>query len=293
MKLRRFWLLAFSALLLIPLLPGDAFSEENNYLAASTDKSTYAAGETITVTGHVSLPSESYPAILQVLSPNGNFVHVAQITLDSEDSFTEDVITDIGGKWKQTGTYIIKISHYFGNAEMQIEYGGLMSAQLNTDTSVESEDDSTGGLELAFSGLGEFSGDVNVIELDGYNIFYKINNGKVLKIIPDTESMSLIIQLETFNDGDLLISLPKQVIDTVEVDFFVLADGEETVYYSEQGNDAWVLMIPFYNGTEEIEIIGTFVIPEFGTIAAIILAVAITSIIVLSAKTKLSIMPKL
>ena len=47
----------------------------------------------------------------------------------------------------------------------------------------------------------------------------------------------LIIQLETFNDGDLLISLPKQVIDTVEVDFFVLADGEETVYYSEQGTD--------------------------------------------------------
>ena len=176
---------------------------------------------------------------------------------------------------------------------MQIEYGGLMSAQLNTDASVESEDDSTSGLELAFSGLSEFSGDVNVIELDGYNIFYKINNGKVLKIIPDTESMSLIIQLETFNDGDLLISLPKQVIDTVEVDFFVLADGEETVYYSEQGADTWVLMIPFYNGTEEIEIIGTFVIPEFGTIAAIILAVAITSIIVLSAKTKLSIMPKL
>ena len=99
MKLRRFWLLAFSALLLIPLLPGDAFSEENNYLAASTDKSTYAAGETITVTGHVSLPSEAYPAILQVLSPNGSFVHVAQITLDSEDSFTEDISTEIGGKW--------------------------------------------------------------------------------------------------------------------------------------------------------------------------------------------------
>ena len=292
MKLRRFWLLAFSALFLIPLLSVDGFSEENDNLFISTDKSTYAAGETITVTGHVALSSQS-PVILQIFSPNGNLVQIAQVSLDSEDNFIEEIKTSIGGKWKETGTYIIKASHYYGNAEMQIEYGGLMSAQLNTDASVESEDDSTSGLELAFSGLGEFSGDVNVIELDGYNIFYKINNGKVLKIIPDTESMSLIIQLETFNDGDLLISLPKQVIDTVEVDFFVLADGEETVYYSEQGTDTWVLMIPFYNGTEEIEIIGTFVIPEFGTIAAIILAVAITSIIVLSAKTRLSIIPRL
>ena len=292
MKLRRFWLLAFSALFLVPLLSVDGFSEENDNLFVSTDKSTYAAGETITVTGHVALSSQS-PVILQIFSPNGNLVQIAQVSLDSEDNFIEEIKTSIGGKWKETGTYIIKASHYYGNAEMQIEYGGLMSAQLNTDASVESEDDSTSGLELAFSGLGEFSGDVNVIELDGYNIFYKINNGKVLKIIPDTESMSLIIQLETFNDGDLLISLPKQVIDTVEVDFFVLADGEETVYYSEQGTDTWVLMIPFYNGTEEIEIIGTFVIPEFGTIAAIILAVAITSIIVLSAKTRLSIIPRL
>ena len=42
-----------------------------------------------------------------------------------------------------------------------------------------------------------------------------------------------------------------------------------------------------------IEIIGTFVIPEFGTIAAIILAVAITSIIVLSTRSKLNIVPKI
>ena len=102
----------------------------------------------------------------------------------------------------------------------------------------------------------------------------------------------MIIQIETFSDGDLLITLPKTVIDTSEGDFFVLVDGEETIFYAEQTPDSWTLRIPFYNGSEEIEIIGTFVIPEFGTIAAIILAVAITSIIVLSAKTKLSIMPK-
>ena len=52
------------------------------------------------------------------------------------------------------------------------------------------------------------------------------------------------------------------------------------------------LTIEFPAGAEEIEIIGTFVVPEFGTIAAMILAVAIISIIAVSAKSRLSIMPR-
>ena len=50
--------------------------------------------------------------------------------------------------------------------------------------------------------------------------------------------------------------------------------------------------VMFPAGTEQIEIIGTFVIPEFGAIAAMILAVAIISIIVVSARSRLSIMPR-
>jgi predicted secreted protein with PEFG-CTERM motif len=45
-------------------------------------------------------------------------------------------------------------------------------------------------------------------------------------------------------------------------------------------------------GTEEIEIIGTFVIPEFGTIAAMILAVAIISIIAISSKSRLGMLSR-
>jgi predicted secreted protein with PEFG-CTERM motif len=103
----------------------------------------------------------------------------------------------------------------------------------------------------------------------------------------------LIIQIETFSDGDLLITLPKTVIDTSEGDFFVLVDGEETVFYAEQTPDSWTLRIPFYNGSEEIEIIGTFVIPEFGTIVIMIFVVGIISMIAISAKTKLNLVPKL
>jgi len=47
-----------------------------------------------------------------------------------------------------------------------------------------------------------------------------------------------------------------------------------------------------YQTSAEIEIIDGHVIPEFGVIAAMILAVAIVSIIVVTAKTKLSIVPR-
>ena len=47
-----------------------------------------------------------------------------------------------------------------------------------------------------------------------------------------------------------------------------------------------------YQTSAEVEIVDGHVIPEFGVIAAMILAVAIVSIIVVTAKTKLSIVPR-
>jgi len=53
------------------------------------------------------------------------------------------------------------------------------------------------------------------------------------------------------------------------------------------------LHIEYDAGTEKIEIVGSHVVPEFGTIAMIILAVAIVSIIAITAKTKISLIPRL
>jgi len=47
-----------------------------------------------------------------------------------------------------------------------------------------------------------------------------------------------------------------------------------------------------YKTSADVEIVDGHVIPEFGVIAAMLLAVAIVSIIVVTAKTKLSIVPR-
>ena len=110
---------------------------------------------------------------------------------------------------------------------------------------------------------------------------------------PDLDAKSLIIKISTTNDGELVITLPKDVIDTDEDGFFILVDGEETAFIEDLHDNSRTLTIPFYNGSEEIEIIGTFVIPEFGVIGVLVLALAIITIIAVTSKSRLSIIPKL
>jgi len=67
--------------------------------------------------------------------------------------------------------------------------------------------------------------------------------------------------------------------------FFVIVDGEEinSINYLNK-----ILTIPYTANTEKIEVYGSYVIPEFGPIAIIILAVSVVSIIALSRKNSMS-----
>ena len=68
-----------------------------------------------------------------------------------------------------------------------------------------------------------------------------------------------------------------------------LVDNEE-VDFEQMGR---TLHIEYGAGAEIIEIVGSHVVPEFGTIAMIVLAVAIVSIIAITAKTRTTLIPKL
>ena len=141
------------------------------------------------------------------------------------------------------------------------------------------------------------SGPTIGVDRTSFVLSYTITGGSVLSVTPDDEANSLIVGIETSSDGELTITLPRELIDAIGPDgsedtFFVLIDGEEVDFDETTTSTDRTLTIPFPDGAEEIEIIGSFVVPEFGTIAALILAIAIISIIAVSSKTKLSILPK-
>ncbi|GIT56144.1 MAG: hypothetical protein Ct9H300mP17_13030 [Candidatus Nitrosopelagicus sp.] len=278
MKSKEVSILVIASLILLPFLGGESFAQSNQVLTVTTEKESYAAGEPVEILGLVDIVLEGTPVVIRIVSPMGNMIHPAQIDVDSDGSFSETVSTSIGGKWKETGTYTIMMNYGENSTQVEFEYGGMMSAGVQTTPEFAMEENENTSQSIM---------------IEDHSLDYELTCAEIQSMTPDTEMKSMIIAIKTDCDGELTITLPKDVIDTDENGFFVLVDGDETNHKASSVGEFWTLTIPFSYGSEEIEIIGTFVIPEFGTIAALVLVVAISSILIISAKNKQIFIPKM
>ena len=264
---------ALSAIIIASIGIAPAFGQIADSIVVTTDKPSYEDGETILVTGEVRELLSGYPISLTVTAPNGNLVKIDQIDVGSDKKFSTE-LTAGGPLMRSEGTYTIEVLY------------GTESRISETTFTFGGSTPSDGGTKIAVTGTD-------------FMVSYKITGGKIDSIsIPDVENpVSLIIAITASQDGSLIITLPRALIDAKSGDldeqFFVIIDGEEVDFEETMTTDTErTLTIPFLEGDSEIEIIGTFVVPEFGTIAVMILAVAIISIIAVSAKSRLSIMPR-
>ena len=118
-----------------------------------------------------------------------------------------------------------------------------------------------------------------------------VTSGVIHHIGGNTDDATLTVHLfSADDDGELKITLNSDIITPFDDgSYFVLVNSEETDF--KQMGDT--LHIPYEAGTEKIEIVGSYAVPEFGTIAMIVLAVAVVSIIAITAKTKTALIPKL
>ena len=142
--------------------------------------------------------------------------------------------------------------------------------------------------DVTIKGFHEPDGTVEVPEeIDLSNtVATEITTGKVTSIIAKTAENSLVISLETTEDGVLSVTTSDFLLRPFnDGNFLVVVDGEKlhSVKYENK-----ILTIPYTAQTEKIEVYGSYVIPEFGTIAIIVLAVAVVSIIALSRKNSIS-----
>ena len=261
---------ALFAIMIASIGMAPAFGQIVEPIVVTTDKTSYAEGEPIMVTGEVSEILFGYAISVMVIAPNGNVVSLDQVMVGQDKKFSTE-LTAGGILMKQSGEYTV-----------QVLYG---------------TDNRTSETSFTFEGSTPQDRE-NLIGVDttDFMVSYEITGGKLLSIAPDLDANSLIIAIDAFDDGQLTITLPRELIDAKIGDeddqFFVLVDGEEVDFDETTTSTDRTLVISFPAGAEEIEIIGTFVIPEFGAIAALILAVAIISIIVVSSKSRLSIMPR-
>ena len=290
---------------------------QNESIILNIDKTSYLEGETISISGAIKNMIASNQISLIIQSPNGNLVALDQMTVGSDKQFSTEI--KLGGKlMKQEGTYTIKVQYGEQSITTSFEFGGVVDLppdEFPDEFPKFLGDQPTIGLEKCGDQSINYAPCDTIIEdtiiedtiivdsivtattitvQDSTDLIsYEIINGKITNVIPDLDAVSLLIDIEAIENGSITLTIPRSVLDAIindnDDEFFVLVDGEEVNFEEITTSTDRTLIIEFLAGSEQIEIIGTFVVPEFGTIAAMILAVAIISIIAISAKSRLSI----
>lgn len=244
----------------------------------STDKTLYDHSTTIMVSGTVANLRGSEPVTVTVHGPQNNLVTVRQIEVSGDKTFETSFVTS-GALFKQNGMYTIRAQYgpQSINDKVVIELVGAPGVE---PTGVCSAD------EISVKG-----GDKT------YCVPYDIVGATVTRATVSSETKSIMLGINANTDGSITLQIPQNVLrsesNSGRTDFIILVDDEEADYV-EIDSDATsrTVEIFFAEGATQIEIIGTWAVPEFGTIAAVILAIAIVSIIAISARTRLSIFPR-
>ena len=202
------------------------------------DKNLYSYGETIVLTGEVKDTNSGYPVTLIIQSPNGNIASIDQIDVGFDKRFSTKIIAG-GLTWTTQGTYTIK--GQYGNGTNTIEVSFYFNGNVNTQV------------------ISQISG--QSINVEGYEIDFEITDGNVNSITTDVDVNSLIMSIDTTDDGLMTILVPRSMLDATfngqDDDFFVLVDGKEVDFDEIASSSDRLLTIPFPSGADKIEIIGT------------------------------------
>ncbi|MFQ5940972.1 MAG: plastocyanin/azurin family copper-binding protein [Nitrososphaerales archaeon] len=126
-------------------------------------------------------------------------------------------------------------------------------------------------------------------EDNSFDVATSLSNGSVKFVDVDPDFTSLILMLETSasEDGELMITLPRALIDSkigdADEDFIILVDGDESDYQEHSTSDTERgLTIEVPAGVEEVEIVGTVVVPEFPIAVMAVMGVIVATAIAVS-----------
>ena len=135
---------------------------------------------------------------------------------------------------------------------------------------------------------GEASPYQIVIDEHSYIIDYEIN-ADIIAMAIDQELNSLLIGIENTKDSLVKIELPTEMISAENNEFAILVDGYE-IDYQIVGNDSSNTISFFVPvDSQEIEIIGTHVIPEFPLGVMIVFAMIISLGVLISKRNLIQI----
>jgi len=250
-------------------------------ITMETDKDVYDHSSVITVTGTVDpIDENEIPVTIMLVNQYTSIVVIAQLDVNNDGSWSGQIhLNPANSLMSEDGVYEIRAQYGSTKITTSIE----LTNAVETSEEVETETAVTGTTVTGPSGESFYKLSVGQIE-------YDMTCNATPGFFANADDDSIVIYLNPTDDGIITITLHEELIKPFEDGtFVVIVDNQEMQDFTQVGN---TLTIPCIAGTEKIEIHGSWAIPEFGVIAAMILAVAIVSIIVISAKTRLSLVPR-
>jgi len=236
-------------------------------ITVKTDKTSYSSGSTVKISGVIAdeilVPGQQIA--LQVFNPERAPYRFDPIEPEDDGSYAYSMT--IGGPLGVTGEWDVKVTYNGQVGETSFDLTGGVAASPRYDLKFEDQT---------------------------FSIKYE-SDGAINSMYVRPAEKKLVVSIDGEEDGELTITLPREVIDAVKagsdikyiVTTFDTETGEEKqvdITESLTNAEERTIVIDYDAGTDLIEIQGTNVVPEFGALSAIVLAIAIFSIVAVTAK---------
>ena len=251
-------------------------AEADESVTLSTSNDIYYSGDHVVIFGNISTFFENLPITIQIYHGT-NLIGVDQVPVADDGTFVSSFYAT-GSKWHDEGTYTVRAQY--------------------TPTQVA---------ETAFEFFGQAVDKssavfpVNIPNSGTFDVGYTVRGGEVKDMVMNQERYSLVIETTMASNGNIILKLPRDSFDAQNDDtdttFIILISKQNNaeadfmqVEYEEiaVSSDYRTIRVPLEEGDRWVEVIGTYVIPEFGSVAIIVLVVAVSSAIIMS-KSKFSV----
>ena len=252
------------------------FAEALDPLSITLSKDVYNRGDMVVVFGTVPVVFEDVPDLTIQILFEEQVIEIAQIKVAEDGTYAKDFNTN-AEKWAHDGQYMVKV-FYTEDIFNVTNFQFFRNIVTETSSVFPIDIPNAGTFDLEYTASGF---DIKDAELN-------------------QDHYSILIELTENSGGNLVLKLPRESFDSKTGDdtdeiFIVLVSKdnqsdnfiEVQITEIETTSDFRTISIQIEEDEKFIEIIGTYVIPEFGSIVIMILLVAITSAIIIS-KNKFS-----
>ena len=249
-------LLIFLIMFTFLIFTGSAYGQ-NSGIAANTNKAVYHPGDKVTITGSVQQIVNANPVAIIVRNPIGNVYAVGQATLVGT-MFEYDFVISSDS---QSGVYTINTKYGTQTGEIQF---AISASQVQT--------------------IPVFN---NMITVRGDNTtLIKYGNVQVSSV---HDSITIPIDTHKISSGYTMeeYQIPKQVIDAPNGQLLIKEDGNIAECSQTETNAQRVIDCPVQAGAKQLVFIGTKVIPEFGSLSAVIFTISILGTLIAFTKYKI------